>query len=52
VTLLVWYEPHASIAEAAYRERQIKRWRRAWKIALLEAENPLWRDPYEELDPF
>lgn len=49
VTRLVWFEPHASVAEAAHRERQIKRWRRAWKIALIEKENPLWRDLWEDI---
>ncbi len=49
VTRLVWFEAHESIAGAAERERQIKRWRRAWKIALIEKNNPLWRDLYDEL---
>ncbi len=30
--------------EAIRREKQIKRWRRAWKLTLIEAENPEWRD--------
>jgi putative endonuclease len=51
VIRLVWYEPHTSIAKAAHRERQIKRWRRAWKIEL--KENPLWRDLFDEInEPF
>ncbi|OHB30781.1 MAG: hypothetical protein A2790_08605 [Phenylobacterium sp. RIFCSPHIGHO2_01_FULL_69_31] len=41
---LVWYEAHAVMAEAIRREKQIKRWRRDWKLQLIEAENPEWRD--------
>ncbi len=41
---LVWYETHATMLEAIRREKQIKPWRRAWKLALIEAENPAWRD--------
>ena len=41
---LVWYEDHPSMLEAIRREKAIKRWRRAWKLALIEAENPQWRD--------
>lgn len=41
---LVWYEPHQYVLNAIHREKQLKRWRRAWKIALLEAENPQWLD--------
>ena len=44
VTRLVYLEPHATIAEARYRERAIKRWYRAWKIALIERSNPEWYD--------
>jgi putative endonuclease len=49
VKSLVWFEPHVSVVEAIAREKSLKRWRRAWKIALIEAENPLWRDLYEEI---
>ena len=45
---LVWYERHESIVEAIKREKLIKRWRRAWKLALIEAENPEWRDLSDE----
>ena len=41
---LVWYGDHPMMPEAIRREMQIKRWRRAWKLALIEAENPQWRD--------
>ena len=43
-TRLVWYETHSSMLEAIQREKRVKRWRRAWKLALIEAENPQWRD--------
>jgi putative endonuclease len=41
---LVWYEDHARMDDAIRREKQIKRWRRSWKLALIEAENLEWRD--------
>ncbi|MEI2384430.1 GIY-YIG nuclease family protein [Breoghania sp. JC706] len=44
VSRLVWAEDHALMADAVAREKQIKRWRRAWKIALIEEINPDWRD--------
>ena len=49
VTQLVWYEV-ADTREAAFtRERQIKEWKRARKIELIEAANPQWLDLYERL---
>ena len=41
---LVWYETHPTMLEAIRREKLIKRWRREWKLKLIEAENPVWRD--------
>jgi putative endonuclease len=49
VKLLVYFEQHASIHEAIAREKLVKRWRRAWKMALIERENPLWRDLYDDI---
>ena len=49
VTMLVWYEEYSRIIDARIRECAIKRWRRAWKLALIEAFNPARRDLYEEL---
>jgi hypothetical protein len=46
VKLLVWLETHATMEEAIQREKQMKEWRRAWKIAVIEASNPEWRDLY------
>jgi len=46
VKLLVYIEVHARMPEAILREKQIKEWRRAWKIALIERDNPHWIDLY------
>ncbi|HMG49878.1 MAG TPA: GIY-YIG nuclease family protein [Inquilinus sp.] len=47
--ILVWYEPHATMPEAIAREKQIKHRSRKWKLALIEAGNPDWRDLYDDL---
>lgn len=39
---LVYYEIHSDIYEAITREKQIKRWKRQWKIKLIEQNNPQW----------
>ena len=44
VDRLVYVEEYGSILEARAREHAMKRWRRAWKIALIEKDNPQWRD--------
>jgi putative endonuclease len=49
VDRLVYVEFHDSVAAALLRERQIKRWKRAWKLALIERDNPEWRDLYHDL---
>ena len=49
VDRLVWYEIHETREPARLRERQIKEWKRAWKIALIEADNPRWDDLYSSL---
>ncbi len=49
VKSLVWYEQHEEAAPAITREKQLKKWNRAWKIDLIEQENPGWRDLYLEL---
>jgi putative endonuclease len=46
---LVWFEEHESREVAFRRERQIKRWNRAWKIRLIESANPEWIDLYDDL---
>ena len=49
VDKLVYFEEYASILEARARECSLKRWHRAWKLALIEKMNPQWRDLTEEL---
>jgi putative endonuclease len=49
VHLLVYVEPHDTMEAAMTREKQIKKWRRAWKLELVEERNPQWRDLYEEI---
>ena len=46
---LVFAEFHDTMGEAILREKRIKKWRRAWKLALIERANPQWRDLYEDL---
>ena len=48
VTRLVWYETHPTREEAFKRERQIKEWKRAWKIEMIERSNPAWRDLFAD----
>jgi len=43
-TRLVWYEAHTDVTEAILREKRLKKWRRAWKIDLIEEINPCWQD--------
>jgi putative endonuclease len=50
VTRLVWFEFYETREGAFRRERQIKEWKRRWKIELIEAMNPTWRDLYLELN--
>ncbi|ORE89723.1 GIY-YIG nuclease family protein [Aurantimonas sp. 22II-16-19i] len=45
-TRLVWYEEHFDIRDAITREKSIKRWRREWKIELIETMNPEWNELY------
>jgi putative endonuclease len=45
----MYFEEYASILEARARERSVKRWRRDWKVALIEKRNPQWRDLSGEL---
>ena len=49
VHLLVWYEVHNEIENAITREKQIKEWKRLWKLELIEKTNPTWRDLYIEI---
>ena len=49
VKTLVYYEVHESAESALTREKRIKRWRRAWKLRLIEDSNPEWKDLYEQI---
>jgi putative endonuclease len=49
VKRLVWLEHHASMEQAILREKRIKRWHRAWKLDLIERDNPGWRDLAEDM---
>ena len=49
VKRLVWFEAHEDVTAAITREKQIKKWNRAWKIDLIQEHNPQWRDLYEDL---
>lgn len=41
---LVWYEVHDNMETAITREKQLKEWKRQWKIALIEKSNPYWNN--------
>ncbi len=47
VKQLVYFEIHDSVEEAITREKQIKKWNRAWKLKLIEKDNPHWDDLYD-----
>jgi putative endonuclease len=49
VHILVWFEVHATMEAAIGREKAIKGWHRAWKLALVESMNPQWRDWYDDI---
>jgi putative endonuclease len=46
---LVYFEQYDSMNAAIAREKELKKWRRAWKIALIESRNPHWSDLWTEL---
>jgi putative endonuclease len=48
-TLLVWFDANDDIQAARQRELQMKKWKRAWKVDLIEQGNPQWKDLYETL---
>jgi putative endonuclease len=49
VHILVWFEEFAYIHDAILREKRIKKWRRAWKIELVEKMNPRWEDLFSQI---
>ncbi len=52
VDKLVYYELFNDIELAIKREKQLKKWKRNWKIALIEKDNPCWKDLYDNLVNF
>ena len=46
--LLMWFETHSDVKEAIKREKLIKKWRRKWKVDLIEKNNPEWADLSKE----
>jgi putative endonuclease len=46
---LVWYEIHPDIISAIWREKQLKKWNREWKMRLVNETNPMWRDLYGDI---
>lgn len=49
VHCLVWFEEHGEITEAIQREKTMKEWLRAWKVNLIERDNPHWADLFPTL---
>lgn len=49
VDQLVWFEAHPTIESAIRREKAIKKWRRTWKLALIEKTNPCWKDLFASI---
>ncbi len=48
---LVYYEVHQDVKQAITREKQIKRWKRQWKLNLIDQHNPAWKDLYHDVSP-
>ena len=49
VHTLVYYELHPTMTQAITREKQLKKWKRAWKLELIEQRNPDWNDLWDEI---
>jgi predicted GIY-YIG superfamily endonuclease len=49
IARLVWFEAVDDVRAAIQREKTLKHWLRAWRIALIEPANPTWRDLYDEI---
>ncbi len=48
VKLLAWFENFDTMEDAIKREKQLKEWKRSWKVELVESNNPLWLDLYAQ----
>ncbi len=46
---LVWFEMHEGMESAIEREKQLKEWKRKWKLELIESTNPNWKDLYSTI---
>ncbi len=46
---LVWYEVHENMASSIEREKRLKKWKRKWKLELIESSNPNWQDLYNSI---
>jgi len=49
VNKLVYFENYSDINAAILREKRLKKWKRQWKIEMIQKENPEWEDLYEDL---
>ena len=49
ITQLVWFEIYDDPVSAITREKELKKWKRSWKIQLIESQNPQWNDLYESI---
>ncbi len=49
IKLLVWFEEHPDIISAIQKEKQLKKWKRDWKLRIIEELNPQWKDLSLEL---
>lgn len=49
IQLLIYFERHESPESAITREKQLKKWKRQWKLRLIEKQNPTWKDLYKDI---
>lgn len=49
VYMLVYFEQTENVQSALLREKQLKKWKREWKLKLIEKDNPKWKDLYSDL---
>ena len=49
ITQLVWFEIYDDPVSAITREKELKKWKRSWKVELIEPQNPEWKDLYESI---
>ena len=49
ITQLVWFEIYDDPISAISREKELKKWKRSWKVHLIETQNPEWKDLYETI---